>query len=256
MPTSFNNLLANQTVVIGSIGIYAVLLPLSRVYCGMHSFTDIMVGSILGLSIVFLQDFPLFRNFYDTSEIATGFSILFLIWVIIFGLPSPKDACPCWFDSICASSVLIGVVAGAFYRTLFSAKFLLPSDNEERILATVLGVSILLTWKVSIASIMRRFGKPVWIRLNLPLKVAVLEVTAHKKNDEGPSSDFVSTARVNELAHAEFPSKKSCFNDRPRLYVPWYALEAIIKIISYSGIGFLSAFLVPFIYSKTRVSNY
>jgi hypothetical protein len=217
----------------------------------MHSFTDIAVGSILGISVTLLQSSPGFQIIYNTTPIATASSILILLWLIFYGLPAPKDACPCWFDSICAGSVLIGVVFGAFMRTIFPFNSALPATKAEAAVYVSVGAMILIVWKVFAAIGIKKLGVPIWTRFHLPLKVSALEVGKAKSCEEDSAS--VSATDYSEVNSKSKSAKTQ--KEKIRLFVPWYALEAVLKIVVYAGIGILSSFAVPVLLSFVK-SNF
>ncbi|PTB66435.1 hypothetical protein BBK36DRAFT_65984 [Trichoderma citrinoviride] len=95
---------------------YAVSIVFGRLYCGMHGFLDVIVGSIMGAGITILEDYygpPL-----DTAMQHGSWLVPFItgLVVVIFVRihPEPADDCPCFDDSVAFAGVVIGLEAGTW----------------------------------------------------------------------------------------------------------------------------------------------
>jgi dihydrosphingosine 1-phosphate phosphatase len=96
---------------------YAVSIVLGRLYCGMHGFLDVIVGSVIGALIsivecVYTDDID---NFMYTSTWAAPTMVALVIIVLIRIHPEPADDCPCFDDSVAFAGVMIGVEIGAWH---------------------------------------------------------------------------------------------------------------------------------------------
>ena len=96
---------------------YAVSIILGRLYCGMHGFLDVFIGSLLGavLSIAKGVYGPLFDAsiFQDSSKPLVLYILIILALVRLH--PEPADNCPCFDDSVAFAGVLIGVELGNWH---------------------------------------------------------------------------------------------------------------------------------------------
>jgi membrane-associated phospholipid phosphatase len=95
---------------------YAFTIMFGRIYCGMHGFTDVTVGSLIGAVIslaVWYGGGPLDVWMYQSSWLALVLSTLFCIWLVWIH-PEPADDCPCFDDSVVVAGVVIGVEIGTW----------------------------------------------------------------------------------------------------------------------------------------------
>jgi hypothetical protein len=96
---------------------YAFSIILGRLYCGMHGFLDVIVGSIIGVAIAVIECVygPEMDKFiYNSSWIAPA-----IVAVVIIGLvrvhPEPADDCPCFDDSVAFAGTMIGIELGCWH---------------------------------------------------------------------------------------------------------------------------------------------
>lgn len=96
---------------------YAVSIVLGRLYCGMHGFLDVIVGSIIGalISIVECVYTDIIDDYMYTSTWAAPAMVALVIIVLIRIHPEPADDCPCFDDSVAFAGVMIGVEIGAWH---------------------------------------------------------------------------------------------------------------------------------------------
>lgn len=95
---------------------YAASIVLGRLYCGMHGFLDVIVGSAMGAGIAALE-------FYHGPQLDTYMHSCSWLAPLIGGLivvalvrihPEPADDCPCFDDSVAFAGVVIGVEFGTW----------------------------------------------------------------------------------------------------------------------------------------------
>ncbi|KAI3655603.1 hypothetical protein MP638_001806, partial [Amoeboaphelidium occidentale] len=113
--------------------IYGVGVPLSRIYCGMHSMLDITVGALVGVFAYYAYTLvikPLFVVGILLDLVAGlgsySFVLSFLISAAVIGTivvylhPEPschheyteQEICPCYEDEVSCAAVLVGVLSG------------------------------------------------------------------------------------------------------------------------------------------------
>ncbi|KAK6201335.1 sphingolipid resistance protein [Scheffersomyces amazonensis] len=94
--------------------IYYLSLIFGRLYCGMHGFLDILIGSCVGITCFSFRQF--YGNQWDDLLFNNSLNIFITPILIIMGYISlihyhsePIDDCPCFDDSVAFVGVLIGL---------------------------------------------------------------------------------------------------------------------------------------------------
>ncbi|KAH8101950.1 hypothetical protein BXZ70DRAFT_932625 [Cristinia sonorae] len=94
----------------GVLGFYIFSIVFGRLYTGMHSFTDCVVGILLGVFIWAVHFF--FGNAMDNWVANAGWivpaTIIPLSLLLVHRHPQPVDDCPCFEDAIAFISVAMG----------------------------------------------------------------------------------------------------------------------------------------------------
>jgi hypothetical protein len=139
---------------------YAFSIVLGRLYCGMHGFLDVIVGSIMGAIISAIECMygpEMDRWLYSSSWVAPA-----IIAIVIIGLvrvhPEPADDCPCFDDSVAFAGVMIGVELGGWHYAssgwAWNVPFpgTVPFDLERMgwvvaISRIVVGVLVIFSWR-------------------------------------------------------------------------------------------------------------
>lgn len=97
--------------------LYATSIIIGRLYCGMHGFFDVLVGSLLGavlsvLECLFVDDFDAFIQEGSIKSLAI---VILLILLLVRLHPEPADDCPCFDDSVAFAGVLCGAEIGNWH---------------------------------------------------------------------------------------------------------------------------------------------
>jgi hypothetical protein len=154
---------------------YAISIVLGRMYCGMHGFFDVIVGSTLGALIAVLQ--LVYGTPFD-DWIAAGPwinpAIVSLICLLAVRFhPEPADNCPCYDDSVAFAAVVLGcqmghwhfagtsiAVAGEAPATVF---FSLEKLGWFKTLARVVGgVVIVFLWRATMKPLLLKYLPPLF----------------------------------------------------------------------------------------------
>lgn len=96
---------------------YAASIVIGRLYCGMHGFLDVIVGSAMGAAISLVEFYygPPFNAYLNASGwLAPGLLGLTII-ILVRVHPEPADDCPCFDDSVAFAGVMIGLEAGLWH---------------------------------------------------------------------------------------------------------------------------------------------
>ncbi|ETS78672.1 hypothetical protein PFICI_08525 [Pestalotiopsis fici W106-1] len=151
---------------------YTVSIIFGRLYCGMHGFLDVIIGSVMGAVISLIEfHYGPAIEIYLREQAITGVLVLALIIVVLVRVhPEPADDCPCFDDSVAFAGVVIGVEIGTwhFSNTLFA---LVPFDLEtlgwvKVIVRILIGVFCVVAW--------REIAKPVLLK-SLPYVFRIIE---------------------------------------------------------------------------------
>ncbi|KAK6465555.1 sphingolipid resistance protein [Scheffersomyces coipomensis] len=187
-------------ILLSVLFIYYFSLIFGRLYCGMHGFLDIIVGSIIGIGCFSFRYFVgrewdnlIFNNFLDDKFYITPIILIIGYVSLIHFHSEPIDDCPCFDDSVSFIGVLIGIDM-SHYVCVKNGYFLkdFPEGNDpimiyysfaklgiiRSILRFILGVLLVVTWKT--------ISKPV-IYTILPPVYKIIGIYLPRRN-------FISTA--------------------------------------------------------------
>lgn len=155
--------------------IYAISIILGRLYCGMHGFLDVLVGSILGALITVFQlilsdwiDSWIFSGSYKDLVIAT-----LVVFVLVRIHPEPADDCPCFDDSVAFSGVVVGINIGAWHyaQSGFAINDAYPSSVPfelakiglpKAVVRTLLGVVVIFIWRATAKPALFKILPPIF----------------------------------------------------------------------------------------------
>jgi len=159
---------------------YALSIIIGRLYCGMHGFVDVLVGSAMGAAIS-LAEFtyaPRLEAWLQSSTYLAPLTIALVILLLVRVHPEPADDCPCFDDSVAFAGVTIGVECGTWRFARCSSRlaaiyngpdatFDLAALGWPRAAARlVFGVAVIFAW--------REVAKPALLRF-LPHLYRVIE---------------------------------------------------------------------------------
>ncbi|KAI1161272.1 PAP2 superfamily-domain-containing protein [Nemania serpens] len=132
---------------------YAISIVVGRLYCGMHGFVDVVIGSIMGAAITLVEFYygPPLNLYLQENGWSAVLSAVLIIIVLVRVHPEPADDCPCFDDSVCFAGVMIGLEVGTwhFSRSQFAV---IPFDLQALgwvavILRVLFGVFVVFVWR-------------------------------------------------------------------------------------------------------------
>lgn len=154
---------------------YAASIVLGRLYCGMHGFFDVIVGSLLGGAIAWVQIVygDVFDSFLYGGDVRRLVLVELIMCVLIRIHPEPADDCPCYDDSVAFLSVVIGINLGNWhFATTEFARDLpsiatVPFDAEQlgwlKVAARIfVGVAIVFAWRAVMKPAMLTILPPIF----------------------------------------------------------------------------------------------
>ncbi|EMD34637.1 hypothetical protein CERSUDRAFT_116813 [Gelatoporia subvermispora B] len=153
-------------VLTGLLLFYTFSIVYGRLYTGMHSFTDCVVGVLLGASICGLQ--VVLGKPLDTWVRTSGWIVPSIVvpacLLMVHRHPQPVDDCPCFEDAIAFVSVNMGEVVSRWYmyRNGYDEAFfskIMPGSLHGSwldaftwisiaVLKMVLAILIIFTWRI------------------------------------------------------------------------------------------------------------
>lgn len=170
---------------------YTISIILGRLYCGMHGFFDVVIGSALGavLSVIQCLYGDLFDLFIHTGSWKAPAIVALVVLVLVRIHPEPADDCPCFDDSVAFAGVIIGIELGTWHfgrsgmawNSLGPATvpFNLSALGWPRVIARiVIGVLTIFAWRGTMKPTLLRTLPPVFrivesMGLSLPRKFFV-----------------------------------------------------------------------------------
>ncbi|KAF2143796.1 uncharacterized protein K452DRAFT_285837 [Aplosporella prunicola CBS 121167] len=167
---------------------YTVSIIFGRLYCGMHGFFDVVIGTIIGALLAAIE--LAFGNAFDhwvCSESWTNPLIVTLVILVLVRIhPEPADDCPCFDDSVAFAGVVIGCEIGVWHYAKSSYALddpipgTVPFDLYKigwlkATLRIFLGVLIIFAWRGLMKPILLKLLPPVFrvlerLRMSLPRK--------------------------------------------------------------------------------------
>lgn len=155
--------------------LYAFSIVLGRLYCGMHGFFDVVIGSILGIGVGLLQCFlgPVFDAWFMAGDLKRVLFFESIMLVLVRIHPEPADDCPCFDDSVAFAAVVMGVEFGVwhFAKTPYSwtepSPGTVPFDLSKMgwpvtVARIVLGVFVVFTWRGVMKPLLLRMLPPIF----------------------------------------------------------------------------------------------
>lgn len=97
--------------------VYMLSIIIGRLYCGMHGFLDVVVGSALGALLAWIQ--WAFRAQIDafiySGDWQAPVIVIATILILVRIHPEPADPCPCFDDGVAFAGVIIGADVGHWH---------------------------------------------------------------------------------------------------------------------------------------------
>ena len=154
---------------------YAFSIVVGRILCGMHGFSDVIVGSCLGalLSLVEYSYVEQFDSFVHSGSSQALFIVVLSILVLVRIHPEPADDCPCFDDSVAFAGVMCGAELGNwhFAQSPLSWAYPVPATVPfhlgtlgwtKVILRIFVGVGCIFAWRGIMKSVLLKGLPPVF----------------------------------------------------------------------------------------------
>ncbi|CAG8545222.1 12611_t:CDS:10 [Ambispora leptoticha] len=179
--TQINDIDPNtRQLCVAALIVYCVSVVLGRIYCGMHSITDLIGGTIMGALLWWFQwnwqsDID---AFVLNDSWFVPMSIISVTIFLIYIFPEPVDNCPCFEDCVAFAGVIMGLLPGCWryaqskYSLSGSDRANVPYDYQtvglpKSLGRLVIGVAILFIWRMVMKKILYTTLPPFYRALNL-----------------------------------------------------------------------------------------
>ncbi|MCJ1224859.1 hypothetical protein MMC12_001505 [Toensbergia leucococca] len=187
--------------------VYTTSIVLGRLYCGMHGFFDVFIGSVLGAILSLVQWFygDALDHFIYTGSFTAPIIVTLIILLLVRVHPEPADDCPCFDDSVAFAGVAIGAELGYWHysHSGLAWDFPVPATTPfqlevlgwpKTIARIAVGIVMILAWREVMKPTLLRLLPPVFrvvekLGLSLPRKFFVQaseykRVPKHLKDDD------------------------------------------------------------------------
>ena len=176
LQSSDSTLSPRTTLVLkGLTYLYVCSIILGRLYCGMHGFLDVVIGSSLGVFITYVQyTYGDAYHDYFLSAPAKDLLVLALVILVLVRIhPEPADDCPCFDDSVAFAGVMLGENITHWHFGQVSSSWGLPYPNTsvyrlehmglpKMILRLCLGVLMVFAWREAMKPFLLQILPPVF----------------------------------------------------------------------------------------------
>ncbi|KAJ9095476.1 hypothetical protein QFC19_007586 [Naganishia cerealis] len=188
-------------VVLASIlFIYYFSLIFGRLYCGMHGFLDLLVGSIIGTGLFIFRyvwgnawDMLLFNASTKWGRALAPVLVVVMYLLLINTHSEPVDDCPCFDDTVAFIGVLIGVDLA--HWLCFNTGYLATSSGDPLVIfydyntlglvkviaRVVLGVFLVAVWKSVSKPVVFTILPPIYKRVGVYIPRKNFQATAFTK---------------------------------------------------------------------------
>jgi membrane-associated phospholipid phosphatase len=156
--------------------LYVASIVVGRLYCGMHGFFDVFIGSALGVLLAVLHytfESPIDQYVHSGSGKQVTLVVLIILALVRIH-PEPADDCPCFDDSVAFAAVTIGAQIAYWNIARANANWdaphpsTLPRSTYEKIswaqmgLRLVIGVLLIFAWREIMKPSLLRVLPPVF----------------------------------------------------------------------------------------------
>ncbi|KAJ1799906.1 Long-chain base-1-phosphate phosphatase [Coemansia sp. RSA 2399] len=240
-----------------TVGIFIVI---GRIYCGLHSFIDVVGGTVLGATEALL--FVLFYERFDDLLLSTAGPLYMaaILYLALSNIPRSLDLCPCCIDSFCATSVTLGLAVGVWAHARMP--FLWKDGAADRIawdrslslgmnaLRCIILIAMVVLWKTQSKSIIvSLMGAFVYTKSSLSSPMQLDSSGCYNSESDsctvvggGDDSDHGTDAKLSDYKHL---SADDIRDGRYGTYEMIFTPENLARIPIYAGLGIVVYVVMP-----------
>ncbi|KAG1767644.1 PAP2 superfamily-domain-containing protein [Suillus occidentalis] len=241
--------------------IYAVTVVFGRLYTGMHSFTDCVVGVFLGVIIwgAYTMMKETFGNWLATAHWIVPSTMIPICLLLVHYHPHPVDDCPCFEDAIAFVSVLLGIALCRWHSVY--------SGVDERFLSSVMpgpqgtvwtwedtGILVIFVFRIFTKSLLHLVLPPIFRLLassfDLPHRRFYIPATDYRHMPVSAIGERSALGRTSEVKRrGAKPNNGSLLENSngppPHKEVKHYDADVLTKVVVYAGIAILAGEGLP-----------
>ncbi|KAG0317494.1 hypothetical protein BGZ99_006279 [Dissophora globulifera] len=193
--------------------VYLFSVVFGRLYCGMHTKTDIMGGTVIGVVVWAVQ--WAFRDSIDALMTDPSWKVVVGIIIggirLIQSIPETIDSCPCVDDGVTTMAVIMGVFPAS--QHFASSKYAASVDGyngivnydaalglPKSILRFVFGLAVVFTWRMAAKKLLYIVLPPLYRYYNLPSRVHFVPVKTYGNLRSQPIGRVPSVMDLQALA--------------------------------------------------------
>ncbi|KAG9326145.1 hypothetical protein KVV02_005650 [Mortierella alpina] len=161
--------------------VYLFSVIFGRLYCGMHTRTDIAGGTVIGVAVWAVQ-----WSFHDSIDALMTSPSWTVMAAVVFGgimliqsIPETMDSCPCVDDGVTTMAVLMGVFPASQHFALSGHAVSAGGHNgivhydpaiglPRSIMRFVFGLAVVFTWRMAAKKLLYIALPPLYGYFNLP----------------------------------------------------------------------------------------
>ncbi|KAJ1644174.1 Long-chain base-1-phosphate phosphatase [Dispira simplex] len=245
------------------ITVLVLSICVGRVYCGMHSLTDITGGLVMGVAwwLVVHSGWPVMDQYVTSGDMSVPIALIALVLVSLQTFPYAGGPCPCYEDCFACIGVIFGILlgtwffAGSHYALNVPYPATIPfSYDRAGLLVTVvrilLGLIVLLLWKVLTQKLADQFaisratGCPKQESSCEGVETISVDAPEPQRNSADGIRSELSTTSCNGTIPLLTRSPKvpqGTVNDIT-------SRRNLCRIVIYAGIGFLTCYGIPILF--------
>ncbi|KAG0245506.1 hypothetical protein BGW41_000133 [Actinomortierella wolfii] len=188
--------------------VYAVSIVYGRLYCGMHSITDCVGGSAIGIAI--------WCAYWNYREAIEYYMVNPIWWVAAIGIllvsiiPDPVDDCPCFDDCVAFIAVLMGLIPGSihFASTKYSSTVPVPATVPyttelgavKSILRMLFGIAVLFVWRMIAKKVLYVILPPIYKLFSFPYRPHFIPASTYNSLSKYPIGKVPSVIDLPSMA--------------------------------------------------------
>ncbi|ORX88832.1 PAP2-domain-containing protein [Basidiobolus meristosporus CBS 931.73] len=254
---------------------YMFSVSFGRIYCGMHSITDVLGGAFFGILLwaIFHVGQPVVEATILYPSVFALIGLISALVLIIHVQPDPLNACPCFEDSVASLGAIIGAYLGSWQGTNGSSFWTEPIQATlqysfarvgltRSVMRVLVSFVMIIVWRLMSKRLCHLTLPRVYKLLGLPAKRLHKPSKKYQTLNHTPISMIPSVInldtgtdpklkvkrgalglnqeqapRTREDHVCQFERELVDFRNEVYSILPRYDLETLTKLVVYTGIG-------------------